>query len=198
MYFSTKKLREARSGTKYVLLRHPLKVTGNVWIMGVKFCNGYGIVEKDSKVHKNIARSPIFKKHKSFGLEFLSKAGFRVKDVLVIWGKDIYYNYLDAVGLNADLTPKIGKITKEESNILKEVAEVIEDVVIETSDTEDSGVNEEEVPAMSLEDTIAAHKEIGLCIYLKADNTVCSNKVTKQSKTGNYCFGHIKKENKEE
>lgn len=188
MYYSTKKLRGSKSDTKYVLLRHPLKVTGNVWVMGVKFCNGYGIVEKDSKVHKNIARSPLFKKRKEFGLEFLNKAGFRVKDVLLIWGKDIYYHYLDAVGLNIDLTPKAGKITEEISKNIEEVK--LEDPIEETVEIADSG--------LTIEQTIEAHKELGLCIHIKSKGIVCSNKVAKQSKSGFYCFGHIKFESKEE
>lgn len=210
MHYTTK-ARPTKTDREYIVIRHPLGNGLNNWLMGVKFCNGVGIVEKGSKVHRSLDKSPILKKRKEYGLEILPKYGFRTKDIALIWGKDVYYHYLDAVGLNVDLTPKEKpeekKEEKEETKVVafepeevEEIKEELKEEMEEEQAIEDiseeliEAEKEEEVPELTTEEIIAAHKEMGLCIFQKKDGNICKNKVSKGSPSGLYCFGHIKKD----
>lgn len=221
MYYSTKKVRPGFRD--YIVVKHPLRSVGNSWLNGVKFVNGCAVVEKNGKSHKMIRRNPLFKKRQEFDLSYLPKCGFRTKDISIIFGKDIYYSYLETVGLNSDLTPKQPKIenpseelkvstqvepeteVKEQDEIL-ELGELdvvpqkaIKEIKVHSEIQEQSSEiefkdQEEELPQLTTEEVINAHKEINLCISIKNDGNVCKGKVSKGSPSGHYCFGHIKKD----
>jgi len=126
MYYSTK----ARSTVEkdYVVIRHPQKPTGNVWMGGLKFCNGVAVVERGSKVYRMLGKNPIFRNRKEFTLDWLPKFGFRTKDVLVIFGKDIYYSYLKAVGLGQDLKPLPKTEEAKDEAVVEKADESLEEV----------------------------------------------------------------------
>lgn len=211
MHYTTK-ARSKKLDREYLVIRHPLRLTGNTWLMGIKFCNGVGIVEKGSKVHRSLNKSPILKKRKEYGLDYLPKLGFRTKDISLIWGKDVYWHYLDSIGLNADLTrkeeikeePKVVAFEPKDIEEIKEELreefedeseEVLEEMAEEiVEDKSDEIEIEEEIPELTPEEIIAAHKEMSLCIHQKEDGNICKNRVSKGSISGNYCFGHIKRD----
>lgn len=216
----TNKSKPASLRPEYVVVKHPLQTTGNAWIMGVKFCNGVAVVAKNSKEHNTLKRSLLFKKRREFGLDWLPKFGFRTKDVSLIFGKDVFYAYLDAVGLGPDLKPLhkseaeqqeelIVAYEKEEvEQIKEELKEELEEESVELDEPENVASEDEqeksnetesieevqEEPEMTLEETIQMHMNLNLCVHLKDDGSVCKNKVSKGSPSGNYCFGHIKKD----
>lgn len=206
MYYSTKKITPYYK--EYIVIRHPLRQVGNVWISGVKFVNGCGVVEKSSKIYRQLITNPLFKKRKELGLERLVDYGFKTKDISLIFGKDIYYSYLKAVGLNSDLTPiksiespeeELQASNQEEFDSDKE-QETNEGIAVSREDinTLESIVKdkEEELPDLGIQEIIEAHKELDKCIFIKADGNICEGKVSKGSPSGNYCFGHIKKDPK--
>lgn len=249
MFYSMKA--RSKELKEYVVIRHPQKPTGNVWMGGLKFTNGIAVVEKNSKVHRLLGRNPVFRHRKEFTLDWLPKFGFRTQDVLVTFGKDIYYSYLNAVGLGTDLKPlpkpeeeadeSMADQTLEEVEDSKseestestmdshtsdettqvvgyepeDVEEIKEELAKEIDDPEypeEEGVSEElaemqleaveqnaeeeeeALPELSTEEVIEAHKEMGLCVHVKDDGEVCKNRVSKGSPSGQYCFGHIKKD----
>jgi hypothetical protein len=94
LYWSTKSF----GGKNYIVLQHPLKGTYTK-VCGVKFHDGYGVVEKDSKAHKMLRQMPIFRKAKEFPLTILKSLKFvtRSRDIDLIYGKDIYISYQRAL-----------------------------------------------------------------------------------------------------
>jgi len=175
---------------QYIVVRHPLRFSGNNYVNGIKFCNGYGVVEKDSKAHRDLKRNTVFKKMQEFELSFLQKAGFRTRDVEMIFGKDIFYNYLDAIGLDKNLKP-INPLVAETPVVQETVpiAETIEEVAAIAESEEIA--NEQQIPQLTAEEISDAHRELGLCPHIKPDGEVCESKSSKGSPSG-YCFGHIK------
>lgn len=193
MYYSTKKVTPYYRD--YIVIRHPLRQVGNVWVSGVKFVNGCGVVEKNSKIHRQVRANHMLKKSLELSLDKLADYGFKTKDISLIFGKDVYYSYLKTVGLNPDLTP----IESEESPVeelqandqVEPEIETVQETVLETAPVEDK---EEELPQLSTADIIEAHKELDKCIFVKIDGNVCEGKVSSGSPSGHYCFGHIKKD----
>ena len=246
MYYSTK----ARNIQlkDFVVIRHPQRPTGNVWMGGLKFCNGVAVVEKGSKIHRTIYKNPVFRHRKEFTLDWLPKFGFRTQDILTVFGKDVYYSYLKAVNLGPDLKPLpvedtadeemvaetpqkveeesqeddqesivessstdedvkvVGYKSEDIEEIKEELAEEINDpefseegvseelAELQLENVEKNAKEEEEVPELTTEEVVEAHKEMGLCVHIKDDGEVCKNKVSKGSPSGHYCFGHIKKD----
>ena len=201
MYWSTKSF-HGKTDKNYIVVKHPLRFFGNSFIAGLKFCNGYTVVEKDSKPHRDLKKNPMFKKSQEFGLSFLQKAGFRTRDIELIFGKDIYYHYLEAIGLDSFLKPLPGREQPKIETMPESQAELVEPAVEQTEEVEateqvaenavcEQNANEMTIPQLSVEEISAAHKEIGLCSHVKPDNMVCENKSSKGSPSG-YCFGHIR------
>jgi len=179
----------------YVVVKHPLRFFGNNYVSGLKFCNGYTVVEKDSKAYRELKKNSMFKKHKEFELAFLQKLGFRTKDIELIFGKDVFYHYLDAIGLDKFLRP-VNKIKDTvEEQVLLEPSGIVEQIEIteKAEKSEETGGidTETEIPQLTIEEISQAHAEIGLCPHIKPTGTVCESKSSKGSPSG-YCFGHIR------
>ena len=115
----------------------------------------------------------------------LKKAGFRPKEVQLIFGYDIFRHYLDAIGLNyPDLTPKV----KEPTQPFDEVK--VEELITENKEELDA-LPDTKPSTLPLEEVLMSRKESGLCVYQKEDGEFCENKAFQYSK-GGMCFGHIK------
>lgn len=91
MVWSAKHLGKDRN---YIVIRHQLKDIEGM-INGVKFRNGYGVVDKNSKLYTQLKRLPYLKNALEFPLIHLSSLKFitRDSDVEVVYGKDVYYHY---------------------------------------------------------------------------------------------------------
>lgn len=187
-----------KTDKNYIVIQHPLKIQRNVSLCGIKFCAGYGVVVENSKEYRDLKKIPMFKKVKELPLSFLKSAGFRLKDVQLVFGNDIYYHYLDAVGLGKDLKP-IEPVVKEVEQpfVDVKVAELIEqskeelDVLSDNPVVAERLLEDERYPALTTDDIINVHKQDGLCIHVKSDGTVCENKKSIASPSG-YCFGHVR------
>jgi len=145
---------------KYVLIKHPLKLVGQTYLNGAKFRNGVAVVQVGSKVHRTLSMNPVMKCKKELGLERLLDYGFKSKDILLFFGKDVYAEFKKAV-------------EAQKAKIALEALEHIESPKIEDIQPVEAGK---------------------ACVYVKKDNTVCANAPHQFSKTGNYCFGHLRYE----
>jgi len=90
MVWSTKNLGRDR---EYIVLKHKLKDL-NGFINGVKFRGGYGVVEKNSKNYHVLKKLPLIVGEQSLlclrDLKFIT----RTSDVGMIFGKDVYSQYI--------------------------------------------------------------------------------------------------------
>lgn len=79
----------------YIVLKHTVPGV-NYIIHGIKFRDSYAVVERDSKVHKQLKLMPMLKQAKELPLIYLRKLSFITKamDVLTVFGKDVYSHYL--------------------------------------------------------------------------------------------------------
>jgi hypothetical protein len=108
MAWTTRSLSRAK---EYVVLQHRLAdMNGN--IAGVKFRGGYCVVEKGSKSYISLKQLPLLKGGPEFPLIHLRKLKFitRTADVKMVFGQDVYYQYIKE--LNAVLEAE--KAVKEE------------------------------------------------------------------------------------
>jgi hypothetical protein len=82
---------------EYVVLKHNIP-NANYIVGGIKFRGGYAVVEKGSKTHHNLLKIPVLKGAKEFPLTFLRKLPFisRTKDVDMVYGKDVFYRFIEA------------------------------------------------------------------------------------------------------
>lgn len=95
MVWTTKKLARER---EYVVVKHSLRGI-NYNIKGVKYRDGFGVVEKDSKAYfelKKIKPAAITSEH---SLDFLLKLNFinRSRDIELVYGKDVYHYYVNKI-----------------------------------------------------------------------------------------------------
>lgn len=80
----------------YILLKHTLPGI-NYIIKGVRFRNGYAVVEKGSKTYQELKKIPVLKKAKEFPLTDLRKLPFitRSIDIKTVYGQDVYIKFLE-------------------------------------------------------------------------------------------------------
>lgn len=80
---------------EYIVLRHTLR-GANYNVNGVKFRDGYAVVEKGSKVHIGLKKIPVLRAAQEFPLTWLRKLPFitRPLDVRNVYGVDVYVKYL--------------------------------------------------------------------------------------------------------
>lgn len=104
----------------YIVIKHALRDTNGL-IGGVMFRGGYGIVEKDSKLHNQIKKLPLIKGQPELPLIALRDINFiiRTRDVELIYGKDIYREYRRIL---EETVEKERQVVKEE-----EIAERVAD-----------------------------------------------------------------------
>lgn len=185
---------------EYVIIKHPLRVKGNIFLLGTKFCNGVAVVVKNSKAYRNLLKCPLLKNHKELSMEWLPKLGFRSKDIKQVFGKEVATAFI-AMQQNSQVIAHEGvKLTtsaKEEiienfdnrvSKLREETVKALDQIEIKVI------VDNSELPPLSLEDQANAHKEIKLCAAIKASKEVCKNRVSKKSTSGLYCSAHCSQE----
>ena len=91
-YYTTKSSNVERN---YVVIRHGIPNL-NSMIMGVKFRNGWAVVEKGSKIYHQLSKLPMLKIRNEQPLSFLKQLPFitRALDVKLIYGADVYAKYI--------------------------------------------------------------------------------------------------------
>lgn len=90
--WSTKSSGRAR---EFIVLQHKLKGV-NYIINGIKFRDGYAVVEKNSKSYKMLMQIPVLKGAREFPLSFLKKLPFitRTSDIRTVYGAEVYEHFL--------------------------------------------------------------------------------------------------------
>lgn len=82
----------------YVVIKHTVPGVNGA-VLGVKFRNGYAVVEKDSKTYYQIKKVPFLKSAKEYPLSFLEKLPHitRNLDIKTIYGVDVYKKFVESV-----------------------------------------------------------------------------------------------------
>ncbi len=79
----------------YIVLQHPLRGV-NYFVNGIKFRDGFAVVEKDTKTYKMLKSIPVLRGAKEHPLVFLKKLKFigSASDIRTVYGSDVYEHYL--------------------------------------------------------------------------------------------------------
>lgn len=103
---------------EYIVLKHTLPGVNYV-VNGIKFRGGYAVVQKDSKTYHTLKKIPIFKNAAEYPLIHLRKLVFitRPKDVLTIYGKDVYWRYLKVLEGELDKEAVIEQKLEEQAKL---------------------------------------------------------------------------------
>lgn len=109
----------------YIVLKHTLR-GANYAMNGVQFRNGYAVVEKDSKVYFDLKKIPVLKAAQEFPLIFLRKLPFitRALDVKLVYGADVYTQYLKQLDIELNKEKQQKVIQKEVEKIEQEKAHI--------------------------------------------------------------------------
>jgi hypothetical protein len=91
-YWVTRSTTEDRD---YIVMKHSIPGVNHT-INGVKFRNSYAVVDKNSKTYTDLKKLLVLKNAKELPLMILRNLPFitRPMDVMIIYGKDVYYKYL--------------------------------------------------------------------------------------------------------
>lgn len=186
--WTTKSLDRDRN---YIVIQHTLKGVNYV-INGVKFREGYAVVEKDSKVYNSLKKVSVLRASKEYPLTHLAKLPFitRTNDIQTVYGKDVFRRYLEEVEkesesqalakkLEQELLDKLSNDKREEELKLKaQIEEVIKKAI-------ESGESQEVID--ELKESIP---EITKCCYKMDNGNLCGANALDYSKAG-YCNKHI-------
>lgn len=87
--------RSSGKDRNYILLKHTLKGV-NYIINGIKFRDGFAVVEKDSKSYHALKSIPVLRAAQEYPLIMLRQLKFitRPVDVKTVYGADVYTQYL--------------------------------------------------------------------------------------------------------
>lgn len=115
MVWSTKSLGRAK---EYVVIKHRLSDFNNN-LLGIRFRGGYAVVEKGGKSYKAIKQLPFIKDQPEFPLIHLRDLKFitRTNDIKIIFGQDVYYQYLDQLNKVLEAEKIIKEQQKNEEHI---------------------------------------------------------------------------------
>lgn len=177
---------------EYIILQHTLKGV-NYAINGVKFRDGYAVVEKNSKTHQYLKRVPVLRSAKEFDITYLTKLRFITKpmDIKIVYGKDVYQKYLEAV----EAAKAKAAQQKQEEKVQKHI-ETVETVrqelklkeeltkQLETASEEEKQVIEEKLSSITS------------CSFREGHHSdICTHEALKCSPSG-YCRVHLLKDPK--
>lgn len=115
MVWSTKYLGRHRD---YVVIRHQLRDTEGM-IGGVKFRQGYCVVEKNSRYYKTIKQLPYLKNSSEMPLHVLKTLPFifRDKDVEMVFGRDVYIHYMQAMKAFNEAKQQLEEVKAVEAHV---------------------------------------------------------------------------------
>lgn len=121
---------------KFIVLQHKLKGVNYV-MSGIKFRDGYAVVEKDSKTHRSLMQIPVLKGAKEFPLIFLRQLPFitRTQDVKNVFGQEVFVEYLKEL----DVYMAEQSVIKAENTVIKTAEDEAKHVESKCSHRLDSG-----------------------------------------------------------
>ncbi len=126
---------------EYIVIKHRLNDINGL-INGVKFRYGYGVVDKNSKAYFAIKQLPLIKGGQEFPITHLRKLKFitRSQDIQLVYGQDVYYNYLREVKkLQEEEIVEISKPSKAEV-LTNSKPQVIEETLDSSNSEAESGL----------------------------------------------------------
>lgn len=180
---------------EYIVLQHTLKGV-NHSVNGIKFRNGYAVVEKDSKIYFALKKIPVLTNAKEHPLTFLTKLPFitRTQDIRTVYGQDVYIKFLEASDKEKQeiiIQEKQAKILAEQQEQERRELELKakEQLVQKIENALQEG-NADEVSKLQ-----EAIPTISKCCYRTNDNTLCNSDAVEYSPS-NYCAYHIVEEPK--
>lgn len=165
----------------YVVLKHNLKGI-NTTIQGVRFRNGFAVLEKGSKAYLRLKSLPNLKRAKEYPLTYLRLLPFitRTQDIQTVYGRDVYYNYIWAM-------EEEQKAKQEEEQRAKQEAEQAEQ---EKREQELKQAEEAEKSG-----DVEQKPEITKCTHRTNKGKLCKNDAVEGSPS-NYCEIHLLKDPK--
>ena len=98
----------------YIVMKHTLK-GANYILGGIRFRDGYAVVEKGSKTHHMLKQIPVLRHAQEYPLTFLRHLPFitRSLDVKQVYGADVYYNYLRELEVVVTKEKEVAKVEEE-------------------------------------------------------------------------------------
>jgi len=186
--WTTKSLDRDRN---YIVIKHSLKGVNNI-INGVKFRDGYAVVEKGSKTYFNLKKIPNLKFSKEFPLMYLLKLPFitKILDIKTVFGQDVYrtflkqwqeHQHLQALQKQKEekLLEQLELAKREEQIKLKDqICEVIKEAKNSGEDWRVIKELKEQLP------------KFDKCTYRKDNGELCNQIALDYSPNG-YCHTHI-------
>lgn len=87
----------------YIVFQHPLRGV-NHFINGIKFRDGFAVIERNTKIHSALKQIPMLKGAKEHPLVFLKKLKFisSASDVRTVYGSDVYEQYLKQLTIHLE------------------------------------------------------------------------------------------------
>lgn len=113
--WTTKSSGRART---FIVIQHKLKGF-NQFINGVRFREGYAVVEKDSKIYSSLKKLPLIKNAREFPLSFLMKLPFitRTMDIKLIYGAEVYNHFVNEYAVKVEEDKVQQKVEQEISHV---------------------------------------------------------------------------------
>lgn len=113
--WTTKSSGRART---FIVIQHKLKGF-NQFINGVRFREGYAVVEKDSKTYATLKKLPLIKSAREFPLSFLMKLPFitRTMDIKLIYGAEVYEHFTKEFAVKVEEDKVQQKVEQEISHV---------------------------------------------------------------------------------
>lgn len=190
---------------EYIVLKHNLRGV-NAVVDGVKFRHGYAVVAKDSKTYYRLKNFPNLRNSSEYPLTFLRQLPFitRTKDVLTVYGKDVYVHFLKAEQnlKEEELRQQVEQKEKEQLDIenkredeLKKKKE-LEDEMKKIEKKIEESANEglmsfSEDTKEKLEEIKQKHQELTKkCVFRTTTGKLCKNDAISESPSG-YCKMHL-------
>lgn len=106
----------------YIVLQHPLRGV-NYYVNGVKFRDGFAVVEKNTKTYKMLRSIPVLRGAKEHELVFLKKLKFITSssDVRTVYGSDVYEHYMKQLTVHLEEVKVQEEIVKQEAVVEKHI-----------------------------------------------------------------------------
>lgn len=179
----------------YIVFQHTLKGV-NHEVQGVKFRNGYAVVEKDSKTYFALKKIPVLKSAREYPLVHLRKLNFitRAQDIRQVYGQDVYVKFLSEEKKMREAEELVQKLQKEADALAYQEArekEVAEKLAAEklVQDLQSQGLVEE---AKAIEEVIP---QLVKCSHRTQEDKLCDENALEYSPSG-YCGHHLFEDSK--